>query len=360
MPIILFSLIGGVVADRIDRRKIIVSTQLGQAAIAISLALLSLTGLIQVWHIYLAVFLNNTFTSASGPARQAVVATVVPRQHLVNATALTSLVQQTNGILAPAIAGFLIAFAGTAATYGINGVTCLVNATTLMLVTTSLVPPRRDQKSPLHDLTEGLHFVAKERSVLLVIMLMDLAALGGGSFIVLLPLIAGRFDVGAAGFGLLSSAPAVGSFLAATVLLSMGDFRHKGLIIAGGFVAYGTSLAGLGLAPWFPLALVAAVGLGLSDSLQGITRNAIIQILSPDEFRGRVQSLRSMMILGGSSIGQGILGGLASVMGPAAALASAGAFCILVNLSMVASRKDLRSRDLGVPVDAPPVGAPAR
>lgn len=356
IPVLLFSLVGGVVADRFDRRKIIIFTQVASGAFALLLATLTLTGLIQVWHIYGVVFLNGTVTSAAGPARRAVMVTVVPRSHLMNAMALQAWVGKMDHILAPALAGVLIGLAGTALTYGLNGVTHLVTAVTLVFVSASLVPKRTSRGSAIQDLREGLAFV-RFRSILLVIMLMDFSAMIIGNYQVLLPILADTFGVGPVGFGLLNSAPAAGSLLAATVLLSLGDFRYKGWLIAGSFVGYGACLALLGLAPWFWLALVATAGLGLTDALQQITRNAVIQLLTPDELRGRVTAFQHMLISGGPSIGQGTLGGLASAVGVPMALVVGAIFCGAVNLGFLVKRRDLRTPDLGMAEPERPVGA---
>jgi predicted MFS family arabinose efflux permease len=253
----------------------------------------------------------------------------------------------------PALAGTLIALVGPALTYGLNGLSHVITTVAVLFVQTSLVPQRTEHGTPIQDLKEGLAFV-RRRSIILVVLLMDAAALGGGSYIVLLPIVAGNFDVGPAGFGLLSSAPAVGSVLAASALLSLGDFRYKGFLIAAGLFGYAFSLALLGLAPWFPVALLAAAGLGLSDSLQGVTRNTLIQLLTPDELRGRVGGFRSIMISGTSSTGQGILGVLANALGHTGALAVAATLCATINLGMLLGRRDLRAPDLGV------VSEPAR
>jgi MFS family permease len=225
----------------------------------------------------------------------------------------------------------------------------MVTATTLIFISANLVP-QRTPASPIKDFLEGLAFV-RFRSIVLIIIAMDFTANVAGNFQILLPILAEKFDVGAVGYGLLSSAPAVGSFFAATILLSLGDFRYKGYLIAGSLLAYGACLVLLGLAPWFGLALVAAAGLGLSDALQQITRNTTIQMLTPDPLRGRVTSFQHLLVNGGPSIGQGVLGGLAGALGAPIALVIGGIICAGGNLAILAWRRDLRDANLGVPPD---------
>jgi MFS family permease len=358
VPVILFSLIGGVIADRVDRRKIIVYSQLATGALALLLAFLTASGVVEVWHIYAVVFLTNTLQAASNPARRAVLASVVPREHLMNAMVLQSLVMQADRIGAPALAGVLIAVFGTPLTYALNGGTYLVNAATLMFVVTNLTPTRSGS-SPLRDMVEGLTFV-RQHSIILVVLSMDAALMLVGNHQVLLPVLADRFGVGPVGFGLLGSATAVGSIGAATTLLSRGNFKHKGYLIAAACLAYSGFLAMLGLAPWFAVALVAVAGLGLSNSLQAQTRNVLIQLLTPDHLRGRVTSFQSILQQGGPSLGQAILGGAASVMGAGPALVAGALICGAINLGIVLVRKDLRSEDLGELEPREPIpGVPA-
>src|SRR5439155_6338137 len=140
-------------ADRVDRRKIIVITQIGQGLNALILMTLSASGLVQPWHIFAVIFVNNTLGSAAMPARRSVLATVVPREHLMNAMATNSLLNQPNRIGAPALAGLLIALFGTPVTYALNGVFMTINALTLSRIATDL-KPQPSGASPVQDLLE--------------------------------------------------------------------------------------------------------------------------------------------------------------------------------------------------------------
>ena len=216
IPIICFSLIGGVIADRFDRKKIIITTQTANACVALVLGGLTLTGRIQIWHIYAATFLNATMMSASAPARRAVVASIVPRHHLVNAMALQSSVNQIQRIVAPSLAGVLIAAFGLPITYSVNGIVHFITAFNLSFVPLGPLPTR-PTGSPLRNVLEGLAFV-RMRSIILVLLATDAAAMLFGNYVAVLPVIADNFDVGPAGFGVLSSAPAIGG-MAGTILL---------------------------------------------------------------------------------------------------------------------------------------------
>jgi len=353
IPIILFSLAGGVIADRVDRRKIIIFTQAANGALAIVLAVLSAAGLVEVWHIYAVVFLNATLMSVSAPARRALIANLVPRQHLVNAMALNTSLHQIDRIIAPAIAGILIALFGLAVTYGANGAAHFITAASLGLI--ALGPmPARPRGSPLRNLLEGLSFI-RARSIILVLLATDAAAMLFGSYQVLLPIVADSTGAGAAGFGLLSSAPAVGGLIGALIVMYLGDFPYKGRLIVGAILAYCCCLAALALSPWFGLAFVVAVGLGLTDSMQAAPRNAIIQLMCPDELRGRVSSFQHMLVTGMPALGQGLMGGAAGVVGGPIALVAGAIMCAAINIAILVRRRDLRARELGVPSARAPI-----
>jgi MFS family permease len=349
LPVIVFSLAGGVIADRFNRKRIIVLTQVMNGTFALLLGVLSATGHIQVWHIYLATFLNAGLTSVSAPARRAVIASLVPREHLLNAFAMNSSVNQMDRIVAPSIAGVLIAVFGLSFAYWTTAVARVVTAISLARVPIGQ-DTVRSQRSPLKDLVEGLTFV-RVRSIILVLVLMDVVATFFGSYRALLPIVADHFDTGPAGFGLLSSAPGAGSLVAIALIMFLGDFPFKGRVMAGAILAYAACLVGLALSPVFALALLASAGLGLTDSLQGVTRNGAIQMMTPDQLRGRVSSFQHMLQAGGPALGQTLMGAGAGVFGAPVALIAGACMCALTTLLIAARRKDLRERNLGNAVD---------
>lgn len=355
VPILVFSLAGGVIADRFDRRKIIMIPQAVGGLLSAALAALTATGQIDVWHIYAVTFLGSTMMSISTPARTAIVASLVPEHHLVNAMALNSTTWQSTRILAPSLAGALLVTVGFPLTYLINALAHGLTFAALGFI--YLGPtPRRSQGSMLDDLTEGLAFI-RRRSIILALLATDSAAMLFGSVQALLPIIAGNLGMGAEGFGLLSSAEGIGAILGAMVIMYLGDFRYKGWFIVGSILAYCACLVGLGLSPWFAAALVFAAGLGLTDSFQSTPRNAVIQLVTPSNLRGRVSSFQHMLVVGMPSLGQGLMGGAAAVLGVSLALTLGAAVCAALNVGILAGRKDLRARNLGAEFMAP-AGAP--
>jgi len=358
IPVIFFSMIGGVLADRLDRKRIIVFAQVGGGFFAVILGVLSATGLIDVWHIYVATFLSATLNSAAMPARRAVIGSVVPRHYLANAFALNMSVNQLDRIIAPSLAGILIALVGLPFTYAINALSHMITAISLVPISLGAAPAR-STRSPLRDLAEALAFV-RLRSIILVLLGMDVVAMLLASYRPLLPVIAGTFDTGPTGFGLLSSAPAVGSLIGATVVMYLGDVPYKGRIIVVAVFGYCAAVVMLGWAPWFWLALVAAAGLGLTDAMGSATRGTVIQLMTPDALRGRVSAFQHMLQGGSPALGQSFMGAAAAAVGYPAALISGGVVCAAICLSIVLRRKDVLDRDIETLAEPAPLGPVSR
>jgi MFS family permease len=350
IPTLALSLAGGVIADRFDRRLIIRLPQAVNAAMALTLALLSATESIEPWHIYAVTLMGSSMMAISAPARRAIVANLVPRRHLMNAMALNMTEYQFARIIGPAVAGVLIALAGYPLTYGLNAVGQVFTFVVLGLIYLGPVP-QRPQGNPLQNLVEGLSFI-RVHSIILVLLATDAAAMLFGSFQVLLPVVADERGAGAPGFGVLSAADALGAVLGAVVVMWLGDMRYKGFLIVGSILAYCVALVGFALSPWFWVAAVTAGALGLTDAMQATPRNAVIQLVTPDQLRGRVSSFQHMLVMGTPSLGQGFMGGAASLIGPPLALILGAAACAAVNVGILARRSDLRARDLGA-VSAP-------
>lgn len=357
VPILLFSLIGGVFADRMDRRKMIMITQLCNGAFALFLAVDTISGSVQVWHIYSVTFLNSSLMALSGPGRRAIIAGLVPRHQLMNAFALNQSVMQLSRIFSPSLGGVLIAFVGLPISYFINGAATVITAFWLTFIRIQPLPAR-PPSSPLEDLVEGLRFIRK-RSIIFVLLGTDLGQNLFGSYQPLLPIFADQFGLGATGFGLLSSAPSIGALIGAAIVMSLGDIRYKGFLIVGAILTYCGCLVGLALSPWFALSMVMVAGLGFCDAMQSTPRNAVIQTVTPDELRGRVSAFQGMLVTGGPGLGQTAMGAMTTAMGAPFALIAGALVSASVNIAVLIKHKDLRSPDLAMDTDAEePVAGP--
>ncbi|MSQ24428.1 MAG: MFS transporter [Chloroflexi bacterium] len=345
IPTLALSLVGGVIADRFNRVRLIQISQAANSLFALGLALLTVTGRIELWHIYAFTFLNSTFTALTGPARTALIPSLVPREHLVNAVALNSTVGQVANIVGPAVGGVLISGIDLSGTYLVNALAYGASTAALAMIQV-VAKPAAATETPWRSLVEGLAFV-KVNPVIMTLMAMDTSATVLGSYRALLPIFAVNLGSGAEGLGLLTAAPGVGSLVGATVIMSLGNMRYKGLYTVFGILSYCGALVLLAVSPWFGLALVASALLGLTDVVQMIPRNTIVLIITPDRLRGRVEAFRSMLAGGGPPLGFATSGALAAVLGAPLAVIAGAIGCALVVAGIAATRRELRDPELG-------------
>lgn len=344
IPVIGLSLMGGVIADRVDRRRLVAALQGVAGLAALGLAAVTVVGQVNVWHIYAATMAAALIQALGNPARTAMIPNLVPRDHLMNALSLNATIHEISMIIGPAIAGLSIAAVGLFPTYVINGVAHVLSIAALLVM--HLPPVTAPRPEPAwRSLVDGLVFV-RSRSIILVMVVMDTAMNLLGTYRVLLPFFAADNGLGAEGLGLLLSAPAVGGLLGASALMSLGNVPYKGLIAAGSLIAYCFALGLLAWSPFFVVSLVACGLLGSCDSVQRVVRATIIQSVTPDAFRGRVTSFQSTVTSSMPSLGQLSTGALATAIGPAAALAAGAVACTAILVGIVAARRDLRAADL--------------
>jgi MFS family permease len=342
-----FSMAGGVAADRVNRVRLVQSGQAANAMLIFALAGLTLANAVELWQLYAITVVNGAFTASTQPARTAVIPLLVPRENLVNAIALNATITQTAQIAGPALAGVAIGVVGLGWLYTVNGVLYIFAMLALVAIR---VPSVRgsETESPWRSLLDGLVFV-RRRSVIISLLLLDVGETVLGSYRALLPILAANLGVGAGGYGLLSAAPGVGSVAGAALMLSLGDVRYKGLFAVFGVLAYCAALILLALSPWFALSLLAAALLGMTNSVQVIPRNSAILSMSPDALRGRVEAFRSMLAGGGPPLGYTLSGAMAAALGPAAALVAGAIACIVFVLGIAVTQEELRDPYLGTP-----------
>jgi MFS family permease len=345
VPHIVLSLAGGVLADRAHRVRLVQAGQAANALLLVALAFLTILGAVQVWQLYVVTFLNSAFTAVTQPARTALIPALIPGGNLVNAVALNATIGQVSQIVGPAIAGVAVATLDLGSTYALNAA-IYVTAMIAIFGVRAHARPEATGESPWRSLVEGLAFI-RRRSVIVSLLVLDLGATVLGSYRALLPIFATSLGVGATGFGFLSAAPGVGALLGATVMLSLGDMRYKGLYTVFGVLGYCGALVMLALAPWFALALVGSGLLGLTNSVQMIPRNSAILAISPDALRGRVEAFRSMLAGGGPPFGYALSGSLASAFGAPGALVVGAVACVALVAGVGLTRRELRDPELG-------------
>lgn len=344
LPVFVLSLGGGVLADRIDRRRFVMLVQAGNGALNALLAALALTGLLQVWHIYFSACMSASLNALGAPSRNAMAPGLVPRETLLNALSLTAMSRKLSQLAGPVLAGVLIAWFSSGFTYALNG-GVYFSAVFLVAAIRYASEVPHSPGSPFRSLMEGIAFVRRETAVW-VFLGMELVAVYFGSYRGLLPIFAAVVGAGAEGFGLLLSAAALGAILGVALVLSLGDLRYKGLWVAFGIFAYSFCLAALALSGRFLLSVAAVFLLGFFEAVQMVLRNVIIQTTTPDRLRGRVLSFQRMLGVGGPSLGEAQSGFVAALVGAPATLVLGAAVCVGATLGLVATRKEIRKADL--------------
>ncbi|GLZ07800.1 MFS transporter [Actinomadura sp. NBRC 104412] len=330
VALIVLSPLGGAWADRVDRRRIVQLMQCFSLLVSLGLAVLTLAGAIQPALILVAVLLNTAAETFDRPARQAIIPALVPEKDLVKAFALINPSREIAILVGPALAGLLIAGFGPAGMYLADVATFLVLIVIMQVLRVPPLPGETRQVSVLTNIREGFAWL-RQRSLILQLIGLDLVCTLFGAYRAVLPALATDvLHVGAAGFGLLAAAPALGALIGSALVFPLIDKVRSGVVVLGSTAAYGLMAIGLGQAPMVSLALVAATGLGLCDALHTTIRHAAVQIETPDAMRGRVTSTYQIASRGGPALGDLNIGGAAGLLGPAAALSLGGVVPIAV------------------------------
>jgi len=330
LPVIVFSLIAGAIADSLNRRKIMFITQGFAALLALLLGLLTQFGQITIWHIYALTAFQAVAIAFDSPARQALVPNLVPAKDLPNAFSMTSIAWQTGAILGPALTGFVIALGGQASVYYINAVSYL--GVILALILIGDVPQKKSDDVKVVSWTsikEGIQFIVN-KPIILSTMLLDFVATFFASANTLMPIMAvDILKVGVIQYGWLSAAQSAGAVLAALIVSQVHELRRQGPIFLGSVIVFGVATVIFGLSGSVALAWCALAVTGAADSVSTIIRNTIRQLQTPDHIRGRMTSVNQIFFQGGPQLGEVEAGVVAQLFGAPFAIISGGIGCIV-------------------------------
>lgn len=336
IPVILFSLIGGVIADSMDRRKIMFVTQSFAALLALVLGLLTQFGHVTIWHIYLITALQAIAVAFDGPSRQALVPNLVPKEDLPNAFSMTFTSFQFGSVLGPALSGVVIAWGGQYAVYYLNAISFASVFLALFMI--GDVPQTLAEKSAgisMEAIREGIQFILS-KPIILSTMLLDFVATFFASGNTLMPLIATNvLKVGVLQYGYLSAAPAVGAVLVALVMSQIKVIRRQGPVFLGAVILFGVATIIFGITRSFIIAWIAIATTGAADGVSTIIRNTIRQLQTPDHLRGRMTSVNQIFFQGGPQLGEVEAGTVAQLWGAPFAVISGGIGCIIGTLLII-------------------------
>ncbi len=335
VPILIFSLGGGAVADAVDRRRLLIVTQLLLAATSLALVLLAMQPSPPVWALYAVAFVAAGVGAVDGPARSSAIPRLVPRERLPAAIALNWLSGQTVAVAGPVFAGVIIAISGVATAFAFDVATFMASLVALLMI--APIPPHPDARRPsLRSIAEGLRF-ARDRRIIMATFAIDLDAMVFGMPSSLFPQLALTvFNTGAAGYGLLNAAPAIGALVGAAFSGWVGRLRRPGRGIVAAVAGWGAAILAFGLlTASFPIALLCLAFAGGADVVSAVLRNSIVQLITPDQLRGRLSSIHMLVVTSGPRFGDAEAAAVAAVAGPQFSVVSGGVLCLLGLIAVV-------------------------
>lgn len=321
-----FALVGGGFADRLDRKRLLLTTQSLLMTLALLMGILTITGVIRVWMIVTIAFFSGTALSFDQPTRAALISSLVPKEDLLNAISLQSAIFNAASMLGPALAGFIIDLAGLPANFFLNAVSFLPVLIGLLLISPPKLPAAKTRRTLITQVGEALATVKRDAILPWLLLSYGILLFCGPSLPLLLPVLAVHIlHIGAQTLGLLFSAAGAGAVLGALFLASLRDTANKSLILFTAFAIWSVSLIFVGVSRALLITFVALVGLGMSQSVIGAMTSTLLQTRVPHEQRGRVMSLNTLLIMGIRPLGDFPAAVLISFRGaPFTAVASAG------------------------------------
>jgi MFS family permease len=323
-PIVVFSLLGGVVADTRNRRRVMLVTQSVMMCGAFVLGIVTWLGIVSLWWIYAMGALTAAAAAFDLPSRQSLTPNLVPREDLTNAITLSSMVFQIASIVGPGIAGVLIGQYGVGVIYWLNGISYVALLVALLLMQTATPPKLKASAANFQTMVEGMHYVFRER-IIFSTMLLDFFATFFSGANTLLPIFATNIlHVGPEGFGILAAAESLGSVVMGMLVSVRGDIRAKGAMLLTGVAIYGMATIGFGLSTIFALSVLFLALVGVGDTLSTILRSTIRQLVTPDELRGRMTSINMIFFMGGPQLGELEAGIAAALLGAPLSVALGG------------------------------------
>lgn len=339
LPIILFSLVGGVFADRLDRRKMLLASQYIQMTCAFVLAALFYTHRVHIWEILSLSFIVGIGQSFGGPAYSALLPTLVPPEELANAIAMNSIQFNLARVLGPALGGLAYATVGATWCFALNGVSYLAVIASLMTIQVRF-SPQRTSVSILNSMKEGIRFIRQRDGLSSLVVLAFATTLLGFSLVGFLPVIVRTvFHGGPSTYQLLLICSGAGSIAGALMVAGAEKLTDHGRITLLTLMALGVAIAGFALSHWLPLSSVLIFLCGAAMMASASLMMSLVQLIVPDQMRGRVMSVYNLAFRLGIPLGSLALGKIIPIVGVSSALAGSGIILIVIAMYFVAKMR---------------------
>ena len=314
VPAITLGVFSGTLADRYDRKKLLLTTQSLLGLLALLLGVLDHSDNIRPWHIYAVTFLSAVVGSCDGPARQSLFPSLIPKAVLPNAVALNSILWMGAALLGPTLGGIAISVAGTSGAFYANAASFLAVVIALLLMRSAAPSPDRSRRF-LSDIKTGLSYVYSQKTIFGVIIMEATTSIFGLDNAMLTIFASDILRVGAQGFGLLQSARGLGAVIGSSFYIAMGQRPYQGRILLASAILYGVAFALFGLSPSFLLCLSLLTFVGAVDTVWAAARSTILQWIAPDRLRGRVMGIFQLSNQGLNPLGQVETGLVVPLMG---------------------------------------------
>lgn len=330
IPVFLLAPIGGMVADRWNRQRIVIATQASSMVLAGILAVLTLTHRVTVWEIIVLAALMGAVNAFDIPARQAFLVDMVGREDLLNAIALNSSMFNGARVIGPSIAGILVASIGEGWCFAANSISYIAVITGLLMMQVNRAAVETPRASPFEHIAEGFRFVWNTGPIRALLMLLGLVSLVAMPYSVLMPIFAAKILHGdARTLGILMGATGVGALGGALTLASRSGVQGLGRWVAVACASFGTALILFSFSHWYFLSVALLVPVGFAMMVQMASSNTLIQAMVPDRLRGRAMAVYSMMFMGMAPIGALLSGWSADYIGAQWTLAVGGVGAII-------------------------------
>jgi len=341
LPVIAFGVFGGVVADVVDRRRLLIATQTAMMATSLGLFALTTAGRVTVPILYGFCLLSGSAVALSNPARQAMIPTLVPESVLARALGFSVTSWQLATVVGPTVGGLVIAAHGPSLVYLIDGLSFLAIIASLIAIRSrGIAAP--EARADWQSVVEGFRFL-RRTPILLALMLLDFCGTFFAGAMLLLPIFADQLlAVGPRGLGFLFAAPSVGSAIVALTIAVKGAPPLSGATVIGSVALYGVATAAFGASSSFPVALACLTIAGAADGVSTVVRQTLRQLLTPDELRGRMTGVSMIFFMGGPQLGELEAGVVGRLLGVRASVVLGGIACSACALAFAVFASGLR------------------
>lgn len=337
IPMLLLGAFGGVLADRLDRRTVLLVAQASLGLLAFLMAVLITADLIQIWHVTVITLLAGAVMALSMPARQALLYDIVGRSNLLNATAMNRIAMDSTRIIGPALAGGFIVLVGTSGSFYLMGISYTASVAVILMIGRMARSPVGRQSSAWRNLIDGLNYIRSNHTVLLLLSMEIVIDTFAFSYYSMLPIFARDIlGVGAAGLGFLISASGIGALFGLLTVATLGNFKYKGWLLLSTCFLFGVMLILFAMSPWYPVSFALLIGAGGVSAVYDTVMATALQTIVPDEMRGRVLGTY-VLTWGMAPLGGIQAGAVANFFGANVAVSIGGAIVVIYVL-IIASR----------------------